>query len=433
MLKILIALIAMATPLSITGCQKKAASSDSQHGFELFYYKQENQEGFKRLVDAFTKDNPTIKVQLLIIPNDGDAAMSARAAQNKLPALMQLQTYSKISEYAKKGYLVDLTNIEAVQNVLPSSLSSVSYNGKVFALPMDYSGIGLLCNKTVFKKLGLEPPKNFSELVDVCNACKQEGVAPFAGLLKENWSAGHFITMLHTALLAQNVNIDNALEMNKYFDDFIDKMNISKTHYDRNIDSEKLFEVMDFYRENMNTNAAEMLGGDQQRSFAQGDSAMMVQGLWSYVDAKKLNSGLEVDFVPFPIFDEDDKNKFYADVDSCFAITTQVDAAAQQDAITFLNWLSSKGRDIWVSEYKLTHSFKEGDFSVLGAPYEALMENIKENGAYPWLFSRYPSIVFEDACKNGAQQYLLKFATKEKVIEDIDRQWKDSRDLVPNN
>lgn len=412
--------------LLFIGCQKKNTPQNSDHSFELFYYKQENQAGLKRLIDAFCAQNPAIKVELLIIPNDGDAAMSARAAQNKLPALMQLQTYSKITEYAKKGYLVDLSNIAAIQNVIPSSLGSVSYNGKVFALPMDYSGIGLLCNKMVFNKLGLTPPKNFSELVDVCNTCKQNGIAPFAGLLKENWSAGHFFTMLHTALLAQNVDINNARAVNNYFDDFIDKMNIGKTHYDRNIDRARLFEIMDFYGENMNTNAAEMLGGDQQRSFAQGDSAMMVQGLWSYVDSKKLNPGLDVDFVPFPIFNEDDKNKFYADVDSCFAVTTQVSPAAQQDAITFLNWLATSGRDLWVNEYKLTHSFKEGNFSALGAPYESLMTEIEQNGAYPWLFSRYPSIVFEDACKNGAQQYLLKFATADAVMNDIDKQWKES-------
>ena len=47
---------------------------------ELYYYKQENQEGLKKLVDAFVRENPGISMELLIIPNDADATMAARAA-----------------------------------------------------------------------------------------------------------------------------------------------------------------------------------------------------------------------------------------------------------------------------------------------------------------------------------------------------------------
>ena len=47
---------------------------------ELYYYKQENQEGLRKLVDAFIRENPGVSIDLLIIPNDADATMAARAA-----------------------------------------------------------------------------------------------------------------------------------------------------------------------------------------------------------------------------------------------------------------------------------------------------------------------------------------------------------------
>ena len=52
----------------------------SAQKLEMYYYKQEIQAGLKSLTDAFTKENPGITISMLIVPNDADATMSARAA-----------------------------------------------------------------------------------------------------------------------------------------------------------------------------------------------------------------------------------------------------------------------------------------------------------------------------------------------------------------
>lgn len=431
-MKKLVAALALASLIALTfiGCSKKegatqASSTQDTREIEVYYYKQENQEGLRDIIASFQKSNPKIKVKLLIIPNDGDATMSARAAQNKLPAVIQMQSYSRVTEYASRGYLTDLTDIDALKNVLPSSLASVTYNGRQYGVPMDYAGIGIIYNRDIFEKLGLEPPKTYSDLQEVCNTLKQNNIVPFSGLLKENWSAGHFITMIHTALLADSVDATDSDTLTSLYDGFIADMAKGKTTYGANIDTTRLFEILDFYRDNLNPNASEMDGADQQQSFAKGESAMMVQGLWSYVDSLKLNPKLNAGFCPFPIYDDPEKNKLYADVDSTFVISSQVDEEQRKAAITFLNWLSgNEGKQMWVDKYKLTHSFNGGDFKSLGEPFDDLMASVAENGAYPWVFSRYPSVVFEDACKNGAQQYMLKSLNADKVISQIDEQWK---------
>ncbi len=413
--------IAALLPLTLSAWgknNKKAASSDSSIKLEMYYYKQENQEGLKNLVKAFEADNPGITIDLLIIPNDADAAMSARAAQGKLPDILQMQSYSRVQEYASRGYLVDLSKDPALKNVVESAKPSVTYNGKQYGLPMDYAGIGIIYNKDIFKKLGLKAPATYRELQNVCRTLQSNGIVPFSALLKENWSAGHFITMIQTALLA---------DKNMSADDFISKMNSGKGSYG-DVDTDKLFGILDFYRDNMNKNAAEMGGGEQQQSFAKGESAMMVQGLWAYVDALKLNPNLNAGFIPFPVYNDASKNKIYADVDSTFGISAQSSAEKQEAAKKFLLFLaSSKGSKLWVSEYKLTNSFKGSDFKSLGAPYDDLMKSVASKGAYPWAFSQYPTQVFEDACKNGAQQYMMKTRSAEAVISTIDQQWADSR------
>lgn len=406
----------------LTGCSKKqgASADSSEKGgvkLEMYYYKQENQEGLKNIVRAFEADNPGITVDMLIIPNDADAAMSARAAQGDLPDILQMQSYARVREYASKGYLLDLSKEEGMSRALASALPAVSWNGRQYALPMDYAGIGVIYNKAIFERLGLQPPQTYRDMERVCRTLKENGITPFAALLKENWSVGHFITMAHTALLE---------ERSVETDQFINDMNAGKTSYGV-VDTAKLFSLLDFYRANMADNAGEMGGGEQQQSFAKGESAMMVQGLWSYVDAKKLNANLDAGFIPFPVYNDATMNKFYADVDSTFGVSSQSSKEEQEAALKFINWLTGeKGQSLWMSEYKLIPPFKGVDVSAFGGPYVDLMKSVETKGSMPWAFSQYPTEVFEDACKNGAQQYMMQKISAQDVISTIDAQWKSS-------
>lgn len=390
----------------------------SAQKLEMYYYKQENQEGLKKLVAQFVKENPGITIDMLIIPNDADATMSARAAQGKLPDILQMQSYSRVQEYAEKGYLVDLTKQPVLGKVVDSSKPSVTWNNKLYGLPMDFAGIGIIYNKDIFAKYNLKVPTTYRELDKACRTLNEKGITPFAGLLKENWSMGHFITMVHTSLLAEK-----GIPVSK----FIADMNAGKTSYGV-VDTDKLFAVIDFYRKNMDKNAEEMAWNEQVASFADGRAAMMVQGLWSYGAAIGANPKINCGFVPFPVFNDAKKNVFYADVDSCFGVSAQSSPEKKAAALKFLEWLATpQAQKIWVEDYKLTLSFKGADVSKLGGPFVDLMTNVNKNGAYPWAFASYPTAVFEDACKNGAQQYVFNKKTADEVIADIDKQWAANR------
>jgi raffinose/stachyose/melibiose transport system substrate-binding protein len=393
------------------------AGSLSAQALELYYYKQEIQAGLKSLTDAFTKENPGITISLLIVPNDADATMSARAASGTLSEILQMQSYSRVFEYAQKGYVLDLSKLPVMSKVIPSSRAAVTWDGKQWALPMDFAGIGIIYNKAIFAQYKLKPPTTYRELERVVKTLKDKGVTPFAGLLKENWSIGHFITLVHTNLLAEK-----KIPVTK----FVSDMNAGKTSYGV-VDTKKLFSIIDFYRANMDFNAEEMSWDQQQAAFAGGKSAMMVQGLWSYGAAISTNPKLDCGFIPFPVFNDARMNKFYADVDSTFALSSQASAEKQVAGKKFLEWLATKKAiRIWTSECKLTSDFKGADMSALQAPFGQLMASVSKIGAYPWAFSMYPTAAFEDAAKNGAQAYVFKKKTADDVIADMDRIWREA-------
>jgi raffinose/stachyose/melibiose transport system substrate-binding protein len=395
-----------------------AAELGFSQQIEMYYYKQENQDGLKKLVATFVTENPGIKIEMLIIPNDADATMAARAAAGKLSEILQMQSYSRVIEYAQKGYVLDLSKEPVLGKVIGSAKPAVTWNGKQWALPMDFAGIGIIYNKDIFKKYGLAAPATYRDLERITRTLKSNNVTPFAGLMKENWSIGHFITLAHTNLLAAK-----KIPVAK----FIADMDAGKTSYGV-VDTKTLFSTIDTYVGNMDASAAEMSWDQQQAAFAGGKSPMMVQGLWSYGAAVGTNPALDAGFVPFPMFNDPKMVKFYADVDSCFGVSAQAPADKQAAAKKFLDWLANpKAVKIWTTDYKLTLSFKGADLSAMKSPFVELMSTVGKNGAYPWAFSMYPTAVFEDAVKNGAQAYAFKKKTAEAVIADIDRQWAEAR------
>lgn len=396
------------------GNKESTGTSSDVIELEMYYYKQENQEGLLALLDAYMAKNPGVKIKTLIIPNDADATMAARAAQGKLADILQMQSYARVQEYAASGYLVDLTNEAVMKKVVPGSIPAVTYNSKQYALPMDMAGIGIIYNKDIFTKLNLKAPATYRELENVCKVLKDNDITPFSGLLAENWSAGHFITLVQTSLLAEK-GID--------FNQFIADMNAGKTSYGA-VDTGKLFSTMDFYAANMDANAGEMAWDQQQNAFVSGKAAMIVQGLWSLPPKADFSIG----FIPFPVSNTAANNKFYADVDSCFGVSAQASPEKRQAALDFLNWLSTaEAQKLWIEGYRLTLSFAGADVSALPPAFTDLISGVSAQGSYPWLFSMYPTIVFEDACKNGAQQYMLKKITADKVIENIDAMWKSAK------
>jgi len=385
-----------------------------QVDLEMYYYKQENQEGLKKLVETYTAKTG-VKISLLIVPNDADATMSARAAQGKLPDILQMQTYARVWEYAQKGYVMDISKQPVLGKVLDSAKPSVTWNGKQYALPMDYAGIGIIYNKEIFAKYKLKEPKTARELERVCATLRKNGVTPFAGLLNENWSAGHFITLVHTALLVGDKKIP--------VDRFVADMNAGSSSFGV-VDSSKLFAALDFYRDNMDPKAAEWGWNEQQAAFAQGKAAMMVQGLWSYGAAIATNPKLDCGFIPYPVFNKASDNKMYADIDSCFGVSAQSSKEKQQAALAFLEWLATpEAQKIWIEDYKLVPAFKGANLSSMKKPFQDLLASVDKNGAYPWAFASYPTVVFEDACKNGAQQYMFKKTTADAVVKNVDETW----------
>jgi hypothetical protein len=62
----------------------------------------------------------------------------------------------------------------------------------------------------------------------------------------------------------------------------------------------------------------------------------------------------------------------------------------------------------------------------MGAPFQDLVAYLNSGKTNPWAFSMYPVAAFEDATKNGAQEYLFGRKNAGQVVKYIDDTWKRS-------
>jgi raffinose/stachyose/melibiose transport system substrate-binding protein len=385
----------------------------------MSFYKQEITQTLPKLLEAFAKANPGITIVTEIHPNDGGTTQAAAAAAGKLPDIIMEPAYSAVQRDARQGYIIDLSKQPIMGKVIPGGLPGVAYKGKSYAVPMDFAGIGIIYNKDIFAKFKIKAPTTYLELQKAADTLKKNGITPFSGLLKENWSIGHFMAMIHGSMLGAKSGDAGIAK-------FVEEMNAGKASWGKAVDTAQVFKVMDWYVANMDKNAPEMAWNEQQAAYIEGKAAMMVQGLWALPNAKdypKLSSG----FIPFPWSNKAAENRFFADTDSTFAVSAQSSPAKQAAALKFINWLNSEAAvKIWTGDIQLTSTVKGANVSEMPVPFQELMASVNKMGSYPWIFQMMPTSTWEQAIKNGAHGYALGKAKPAEIIAEIDKSWKEN-------
>lgn len=84
-----------------------------------------------------------------------------------------------VLEFEKKGYWLDLSDMAFVDNLSEAALYQSTYNGKVFSVPLTFTGFGFLWNVDMLEQYGLSIPQNLTEFLAVCETLKHNGILPY--------------------------------------------------------------------------------------------------------------------------------------------------------------------------------------------------------------------------------------------------------------
>lgn len=84
-----------------------------------------------------------------------------------------------VLSFERKGYWMDLSGLDFVNNLTEAALYQSTYDGKVFSVPLTFTGFGFYWNVTMLEKYGLSVPENLNEFLEVCEKLKAEGIVPY--------------------------------------------------------------------------------------------------------------------------------------------------------------------------------------------------------------------------------------------------------------
>lgn len=114
----------------------------------------------------------------------GDEGLSYRELlekrlQSSQPDDLYIISAEDVLEFDKKGYWLDLSGMDFVDNLTEAALYQSTYNGKVFSLPLSFTGFGFIWNVDLLQAHGLAIPKNLDQFLSVCQALKAAGILPY--------------------------------------------------------------------------------------------------------------------------------------------------------------------------------------------------------------------------------------------------------------
>ncbi|MCM3749049.1 sugar ABC transporter substrate-binding protein [Paenibacillus pasadenensis] len=176
-------------------------------------------ENEQKMLDLFTEQNPSIKIQIEQAKGGGVNDMLEKAAALQAAGTpADLIWVQDILPFVKDELLVDLTPYMTSDPVLStakipdSSLKALQFNGKQVALPRAENPIIIFVNKDLLAKNGIDMPKNDWTWDDYRNIAKQV-TKPDEG--EYGIAYGHFNSIITAGVLG----VANGSSENLYFMD----------------------------------------------------------------------------------------------------------------------------------------------------------------------------------------------------------------------
>ncbi|MBF0289716.1 MAG: extracellular solute-binding protein [SAR324 cluster bacterium] len=233
---------------------------------------------------------------------------------------------------------IDEIKSDLLKFYMKASLDPVTFDGKTYGVPYaGLTGVYFWYNKNIFKKLGLIPPKTWTEFLAVGEALKKNGTIPISLGNKSRWPGSFYYMYLADRLGGGDI-FTNAL-YRKNNGSFEDPAYVKA--------GEMLQDLVnrDFFPKGFN-GIDEGKGGSRALMYTE-KAGMYLMGTWFLGTMKKEAPAMKekFDFFPFPAIDGgqgDPTNLIGSPGQNYLSITTTT--KNKKEALNFLNnYIKSEG------------------------------------------------------------------------------------------
>lgn len=385
------------------GCSKVNLGEQDKKQIRFFSNKVEAVETYTRLIEKFESENPDIDV-VFSAPPDAVTVLKTMLVKNDAPEIISLSADRSYADFVEANILEDLTgkvNLDNVNEVYKKMLKNLEIEEKegTYGVPYALNASGVIYNKDIFESLNLEIPKTWDEFLTVAKIVKENEIIPFYFTLKESW----------TTLPPWNT-ISSTLVDSNYFS----KINNGETTFNEiySETSDKISELLEYgHSDNFGVGY-----NDGNLAFAQGKSAMYLQGSYAMAPILGANPDVNIGMFPLPASNDIEENKLVSGVDVYFSIPK--DAKNKEESIKFIEFLlREENSKQYIDEQDAFSSIK----NVLqeDSKFDAFKEFFETSRVVDFQDHFYPA---ELPASDMIQTYLLD-SNKDKFLSNFQKEW----------
>ncbi|KAA9004837.1 extracellular solute-binding protein [Paenibacillus spiritus] len=375
---------------------------------KVFQFKVEIAEQLNALAKEYEKETGVkVEVETHGGGEDYGALLKAELASGSEPEIFNNGGFTALQPYMDRA--TDLSDQPWVSNVLDSAKIPTTVDGKLYGMPMNVEGYGIIYNKDLFQKAGItNEPKTLSELKDAVEKLKAAKITPFE-TTNEWWSLG--IHLVNVGMASQP---DPAA--------FIEDLKSGKQTIKDNAIFKQWLDLVDVIFNNAQKNKMTTDYATQVADFASGKAAMMQQGNWTQGDIDKIDPNLNLGVLPLPISDE--PGHVFVGVPNNWIVNSK--SAHPEEAKAFLNWLvsSETGKKYLTKEFKFLPAFNgvPAEAADIGQVGVAVQE--KSADALSWTWDRFPDGVTQ-GFGAAMQEYMGGTIDRDQLLAKLDKAIQD--------
>ena len=322
-------LLALLLTVCLLGCLAATVCAEEPVTITILHYmgNEVKLNAFNRILDGYTALHPNVTFDSQALSqNEYITQLRTRVGAGDAPDIMMGQP-GQYADIIEAGYVMDLSDnpLIAELGMTEGDIKNCSYNGHVYALPLDFKTYGVIYNKGMFEKYGLSVPTTQDELDAVCKTLKDNGVDPWA----RNYSNVTYPDIEMRAILWP------LLQENGHNDAF-QKLMAGEAGFADYPEFEKALELwgrrMDYNRMDDMSNDTTM----GRQLIASEGAAMIYDGTWAFAQIQQFNPAIEYGMFAVPR-DDGKPNAFCVQLDQLFMVNGK--SAHSEAVMDFMKYL----------------------------------------------------------------------------------------------
>lgn len=410
---------AFSAVIPVTGLAANGEGEDSKPlEITAFHYRVESNAEFQDLADIYAAENPGVNIIFDTVAENYIQAMQGKIAADDVPTIFAAEGPVQIELF--REYLEDLSDQPWIDLAFDDVVDGITLDGKVYGLPWQISGYGLIYNKRILEEAGIDIEKyrngltmdSLREIATVLDGRKAElGIeAVFVLAPKAAWTINHLV---NTPLALEFGDVQEAYGASKVdftysreFKDFID------------------LQLQYAYKKDLINNVG--YSEQVEQIFALERVPLMHQGMWVYQAVRSINEELSDNMGFFPLPFGENTDSIAVGVPGYWVVNTEADPREKEAAKDFLNYMytSDAGKEAVVTKINFVPPLKGYENFVLPNPLSRDILSYSDAGkTIPWVFQGVPP----RWGAAGIQKYLAGLIDWDELTSEVREEWEQAR------